>query len=295
MRKILLVLALFFNAALSAQNFDWWANLVKWDGVTSWKQYITYSARYMGPNAIPVPSMANGSADSTDQFSIAGVFHFSEGDHAQNLTLSANYCLVKNLISFDAAWIPVEWYQMSHSIKEERHVFSDNYYDRKAKGDVLFNMNIQLLNRWRRYVQLALRAGYRFPTSSGVGAARYTNAPGYYFDLSAGKFLSASNRLKLTGMLGFYVWQLNEAGQDDAFMFGAGLEYNHKGWHWEMNGAGYLGYLVNGDRPIVFRSALEKKFNKVTARISFSQGLNDYKYTGLEAGTKFIFAGKKNN
>lgn len=76
---------------------------------------------------------------------------------------------------------------MSHAIKERRHVFSHYYYDQSAQGEIHLNTNIQLLNKWRENFHSGLRIGYRLPTSNGLGMARFTDAPGYYFDLNAAK------------------------------------------------------------------------------------------------------------
>lgn len=185
--KKYLVLLLFSYANVQGQDFTWWAKLVKWDGVTSWHRYINTNPAFLGPNALPVPFITNGSIDSLHSFTLTGNLHFSKGDYTQNFGLYVNYCLVKDIIAFDIYWVPYEHFQMSHAIKERRHVFSYFYYNNSAQGDLHLNTNIQLLNKIRNKVHLALRIGYRLPTSNGLGAARFTDAPGYYFDLSAGK------------------------------------------------------------------------------------------------------------
>ncbi|HLG41229.1 MAG TPA: hypothetical protein VI461_16230 [Chitinophagaceae bacterium] len=294
MNKSLAVLFLFFAVQSQAQTQDKWANNVKWDGVTAWHRYMIYSPAYMGPNAIPVPSMANGGIDSINYFGVSGAFFFAKGDNTQSFKLSGNYCLVKDLVSFDASWIPVEYFQMNTEVKDKRHVYWNNYYEKKAGGDLLLNMNVRLLKKWDKNVQLAFRVGYRFPASNttGVAAARFTDAPGYFFNLSAGKFLSSDNKWKLSGMAGFYVWQLNDFGQNDAFLFGAGLEYNAKGWHWHIDGRSFTGWLGNGDFPIVTSSSLEKRFKKAAFFLTLQQGLQDFDYTSFETGIKYLFAQK---
>ncbi|MFI5130122.1 MAG: hypothetical protein ACHQFX_09035 [Chitinophagales bacterium] len=291
MRKILLTIILYCLASKNhAQTFDWWAQLVNWDGVSEWPKYMITHPGYMGPNALPVPRISNGSIDSVFSFGTTASFHFSKGDNTQNVTLYANYCLVKNVISFDASWIPYEHFTMSHAIKEERHVFSHFYYDQHATGDVHLNTNIQLLNKWRQHIQLALRIGHRFPTGGGLGTARYTDGPGYYFDLSFGKPFPSSS-FKWIGMLGFYSWQLIDYGkrQNDAFLFGTGGEWNTKTLKLQTYVAGYLGYLNIGDKPIVFRSSLEKKIKRYSLLLGFQQGLHDFKYSSAEAGIKICF------
>jgi hypothetical protein len=135
-----------------------------------------------------------------------------------------------------------------------------------------------------------LRLGYRFPTSSGFGAARYSDGPGYYFDLSFGKPLG--KYLKWNGMAGFYSWQIqsDKHQQDDAFLFGTGLEWNKNSWRLQTNVAGYLGYLKNsGDKPIVYRLNMEKRIKRTGILLAFQQGLHDFDYSTLEVGAKYYF------
>jgi hypothetical protein len=290
MRRIVVIIFTLSVANSYGQTFDWWAQLVHWDGVSEWPKYMITQPAYMGPNALPVPRIGNGSIDSNFSISATGSLHFSKGDNTQNLTIYANYCLVKNVISFDASWIPYEHFTMSHAIKEQRHVFSHFYYDQQATGDIELNTTIQLLNRWRKDIQLALRIGYRFPTGTGLGVARYTDGPGYHFDLSFGKPVNTS--LKWIGMLGFYSWQLINVGrrQDDAFLFGTGAEWNTKRVRLQTYVAGYLGYQLNsGDKPVVFRTTVEKKIKRTSFLLGFQQGLHDFKYSSIEVGTKFRF------
>src|SRR5437868_6839954 len=124
MRFLFSLLLVIYSPACRSQTWEWWVHLVNWDGVTPWQRYIKTMPKYLGPNALPVPSLTNGSIDSVNTFGLSGNFHFSQGDHTQNIVLYGNYCLVKNLISFDASYIPYEHYTMSKEVKEERHVFS---------------------------------------------------------------------------------------------------------------------------------------------------------------------------
>lgn len=294
MRKQLLILLLLSSTQLFAQDFAWWAKVVKWDGVTPWQRYIITYPAYMGPNALPVPFISNGSIDSVNSLALTGNLHFSKGDNTQNLALYGNYCLVKDVIAFDVYWVPYERYQMSHAIKEQRHVFSHYYYDNSAQGEIHLNTNIQLLKKWRKVVNLALRIGYRLPASSGLGTARFTDAPGYYFDVSAGKPLDDKKNLKLIGMAGLYVWQTNLDGrrQDDAFLFGAGIEWNPPSFRVQMYGTGYLGYMNNeGDKPVLIRATIEQRRKGINAIVKFQQGIHNFRYSSVEGGIRYIFSG----
>jgi len=275
-----------------AQSFTWWANTVNWDGVTPWERYITFTPGFLGPNALPVPRITNGSIDSVNSFGISGNVYFSKEDHTQNISLYANYCLVKNKISFDAFWVPVEHFTMSHRLKGERHVFSDFYYRHYALGDVHLNTNIQLYNSEAKKIQSALRIGYRF-ASSEIGAARFTDAPGYYFDISFAKAFHSNPALKWIMMAGGYFWQADNImrhRQDDAFLFGSGLEWNKKNIKIQTCVTGYLGWDYRlRDKPILFRAGIDKTMKKNTWFFQFQQGLHNFNYSSVEMGMKFNF------
>jgi hypothetical protein len=286
---LLFIQGCFFTA--SSQTQQQWAQYVHWDGVTHWSRYINMIPGKMGPNAIPVPLMGNGNLDSNYSVAVTGQFHSRPGETAQSIVLYATIPLVKNVITLDVSYLPVEFYKMSDSLKHERHVYYEFYNDKSAGGDVYLNMNIRILKKLEKKIQLAFRAGYRYPASNGFGSARFTDDMGYYLDLSAGKPLGNSG-WKLIGMAGFYCWQIdrNDLRQDDAFLFGAGVEVNKKNWFFQTNISGYLGYLEDqGDKPILYRALLEKKINKIALLLRFQQGLHDFKYTTVEAGVKKYF------
>ena len=90
-------------------------------------------------------------------------------------------------------------------------------------------------------------------------------------------------------MFGFYVWQTNQDRhfQDDAFLFGAGMEYNKRDWRIQLSSCAYFGYMQNGDQPLLIRLGAEKKINRSTAILRFQQGLHDFKYSTVEAGAKW--------
>ncbi|MGQ0737639.1 MAG: hypothetical protein ACT4OJ_01140 [Bacteroidota bacterium] len=291
-----IVTALFVVCCFSSgfgQTQQQWAQTVNWDGVSHWSKYINTQARYMGPNALAVPFTGNGDVDSNTYIGATGHLHFSRGDKTQNIALYGNYCLVKDVVSLDMAYIPVEFYRMNDSLKKERHVYYTHYYDNVARGDVILNANIRLLRKWEKTIQLALRIGYRYPAGSDLETARYTDGMGYYFDVSFGKPLSPN--LKWIGMAGFYVWQLNGDGhrQNDAFLFGSGLEWNKKGWKFQGYGAGYLGYhFRGGDKPIVLRAQTEKRFKNTGLLLRLQQGVRDFKYSSVELGMKYFLKRK---
>ncbi|HEX7847893.1 MAG TPA: hypothetical protein VF476_18965 [Chitinophagaceae bacterium] len=291
MKYRLSLFTLLFPLLASSQTLDWWKNLVNWDGTSHWSTYLITSPKYFGPNAFSVPMINNGSVDSVVSLGITGNFHFSKGDNTQNLMLYGNYSTKKNTISFDAQFVPYERFQLSHAKKEERRVYYKDYYKKNTVGDVVVNTTIQLFERWRKKnVHMALRVGLRMPSGSELGAARYADVPAYWIDIG-NSFVFKNSNWKWINMLGFLVWQTNDDDlrQDDAFLFGSGVEWNHKKIRLQAYGAGYLGYKSNGDKPVVFRMFLERAGKKFNTLVRFQQGLHDFEYTTAELGVKFIF------
>ncbi|MCH8904855.1 MAG: hypothetical protein IIA45_13190 [Bacteroidetes bacterium] len=290
MIRLLLIAGLLFGLALqsSAQDYLWWKKNVNWDGITHWSSYIISSAAKLGPNALPVPGLPNGHVNNTNSFSYGGAAHFSKGDNTQNAVLRANLNLVEDVVSFDLMMIPIEFFQVSHEVKTERNIFFYHYNENIATGDLYLNTNIQVFQETERFADVMLRIGYRFPTGGLQGAARYTDAPGYYLDMSIGKSLTNSEKedamkLKMIGMAGFYAWQTNTTDyfQDDAFLYGLGLELANETILFQTSIDGYYGYINNGDRPMVYRASIEKHIKKMRFKLEFQQGIIDFGYSSI--------------
>jgi hypothetical protein len=294
-RTFSILVAFFIWISSSGQTLQDWANTVHWDGVTYWSKYIVMLPGKMGPNSIPIPQTANGTIDNSNWVAVSGQFHSRSGENAQTILLTGNYTLVKDVISFGASYIPAEYYKMSDTLKRERHVYYQFWNDRKARGDVLLNINIKLMKKWDRHIHLALQLGYRYPSSNGLGAARFTDNMGYYFNLSASKPIGNSH-LNWIGMGGFYCWQIDkdDLRQDDAFLFGTGFQWSDSRWKLETTVAGYIGYLESqGDKPVVYRAYLERTLHNTGILFHFQQGLKDYRYTTFEFGLKQHFGNVK--
>ena len=52
--------------------------------------------------------------------------------------------------------------------------------------------------------------------------------------------------------------------------------------------AGYLGYLEDsGDKPVVFRTQIEKQIKRISLLLGFQKGLHDFDFTSMEFGAKY--------
>lgn len=93
-------------------------------------------------------------------------------------------------------------------------------------------------------------------------------------------------------MVGLYVWHTNLDGrrQNDAFLFGVGVEWNRRAWRLQVYGSGYLDYMDDlGDKPVLFRTSLEKRGQKIHGMLRFQQGISDFAYTSIETVIRYIF------
>lgn len=295
MQKLLFLLHfIFLSTTTFTQDHYWWANNVGWDGQRFWGDYIIRSPRFLGPNALPIPRLGNGRVPNERSFALSGNSHFTPGDATQNLAIYGTYNLVPDVISFELYWVPIEYFNLSHAIKTERKTFHIFYNEHLASGDIYLHTLIQVLKAETHPLDLALRIGYRFPSSTMLGMARYTDSPGYYLDLSFGKkLIDGSLDLSVQGMGGIFVWQINQnrQNQNDAPLFGVGLNLEGKNWAIAPAFRGYSGYLNNGDRPMALSLSGQVDLGPRWQLFGTVQtGFGDLLYNSFELGSKFRFA-----
>jgi len=273
-------------------SYDWWNNKHNWDGISPWYSYLTYSAAYFGPNALPVPEIRDARIDSLMSLEGSADLHFSSGDNTQNLFLKFRYPFFGGKVAIELFGVPIEHYTMDTVTRDER---AARCYDCEgtAMGDLYISTIIQILRDKGAWPDLVL--GFTLRTASGnlLGDARYTDAPGYYFDLSAGKSYKLSPRFKIRPhmMLGFYVYQTNldNFRQNDAFLYGLGVSAYSASYEFNAKWGGYKGYINNGDAPMVIRANAIYKLRKIHLKLGLQQGLNDFEYTSFRLGTIFHF------
>lgn len=281
----LLLACLLAAPALPAQTQAWWADNVGWDGKSHWSDYLIFSPGFLGPNALPVPRQTDGRIDNRQYFSAGGAGHWRPGEQTGNLLLAFHLPLVRDFLSMELRMMPQEWFETSHEIKTERQIFYRFYDERRAIGDMNLDTEIQLLRQEKQKLDALLRINYRFPTSSNYGAGRSTDSPGYHFDLTFGRSWgsTAGWRWRPQAMLGFLVWQTNDDRQfqNDAALFGLALELQRKTHRLRGSLDGYMGYMDNGDRPLLARLRYEWRLPFGFVRMHLQQGLHDFPFRSL--------------
>ena len=291
---------------LKAQSdYTWWNQQQNWNGVTSWVDYMIMSPYYMGPNALPVPFQEKGKVGSEAYFRIYSDYYNQPGGNTQDLGGKLYLPFYRNVVALEIWGIAQEHYTMSEAlaIKDRaRHRHPEGF----AAGDVYF-ATVIALPLPENFPDVALRIGLRTASGNHLYDARYTDTPGYFFDLSAGKdfHFSKYSFIRIYGMLGFYSWQTNLSTyhQDDAELYGLGMDYTFRKNTLSADLAGYHGYVGNHkliiineltpvpfkDRPMVLRLEYTHKWKSIQAGLRYQDGLNDFSSQGLRLWVSYSF------
>lgn len=293
-----LLLLLLFSQSVSAQTFDWWANNVGWDGVMHWSEYLVFSPKFTGPNAMPVPEVSTGKVNGDSYVQLGGQYQSRPGDRTTNLTFRAGHGFLGGLVSLDVFMVPIETYSLSHRRKTERNVYFEHYDKKTAIGDLYVNTNVQILNEDKHPLDLALRIGLKTASSGLDNPARFIDSPGYYFDASSGKSFDQGNwTFRPYVMFGFFAWQTNDESlrQNDAFLYGAGFTASHSNWSIAETIRGYSGYHDIGDRPIILQTSVTRDLASHQLSVNYQYGLRDFLYHSIEVSFRYTIRGSNSS
>jgi hypothetical protein len=277
------------------ESYEWWNNKHGWDGVTNWARYLIYSPAYMGPNALPVPEIRDALISREISLESRAEMHFSSGDNTQNIFMKLHYPLLDGRVALEFYGVPAEHFATDTLTRDERRG-RDKDARGFAAGDLYVGSLLQLLRNHRHWPDLLLGISLRTASGGNLGNARYTDAPGYFFDLSMGKSFKLQENLSIRPclMAGFYVWQTNrdDYRQNDAFLYGLGISLSGKGMSLNTALGGYKGYIGNGDAPMVFRAHASRKLGNTLLKLTFQQGLHDFRYTTAGLGVVVVIGGR---
>ncbi|RMG17698.1 MAG: hypothetical protein D6730_23700 [Bacteroidetes bacterium] len=285
-----------FTAGRAQDPYAWWKEKHQWDGVTHWSRYLIIAPAFMGPNALPVPELNQGRVSNELSFEVRGDLHLGIGDRTQNLYTRLYVPLARNRVGVELFYVPVEWYRLSEATRDARRA-RDFEARGTAAGDVYFGTTIQAIREQNKHGLPSLSLGLYAKTASGTHLhnARFTDTPGYYFDGQVGKKWALNGRedaaFRLYGMIGFYVWQTYSGTffQNDAFSFGLGTQLELGPLQFTQDLAGYIGYIDNGDKPLVYRFMATYRRQWLSYRLRYQWGLHDFSYHSFSAGLIFHF------
>ena len=290
MRIILTFLILCTSALVWGQeDLQWWDNIHNWEGNGPREHSLIESSEYFGPNALPPLQALNGLIPQEGNFDFSALGHFAKGDLTLNNYVKVQIPLAKGLVAFNTWLVPIEYYQTDTVIRDKRRALERDGRG-IAGGDFYFTSLIQVIKDHEKLPNIIFRMGFKTASGTNQKAARYTETPGYYFDVTAGKDLKNSAFSYSLGA-GFYAWQTYSAvnPQDDAFSYAVRLDYKGlKSILLQSNLRGYLGYRNNGDRPMIAQLGAEISLSKqMQGIIKVQHGIFDYPFTSAELGISY--------
>jgi hypothetical protein len=289
MKKIIVlaIIASFSTHLIAQEDFTWWGEKHNWDGFRHWTAYTKLTSKFMGPNALPVPDSKKGILPNQTTLKLAGEGHFSDGDKTQNLFSSFYLPMFSERIGLQLEMVPVEFYKMDDKTRDER-ISREFVSEGRTVGDLYIATFIQLTKDHKKLPDMVLGINFKTASGANLDAARFTNTPGYFFDLSASKEITFNSKrissIRPHALAGFYVYQtyLENNYQNDAFMYGLGIDVNSKKVTYEASLNGYVGYLNEGDRPMVARLGIGSNNAEIANYgIRLQQGIFHQQYTTI--------------
>lgn len=287
MKKIVILLLFLTPLLVNAEeDWTWWNVKHGWQpGMRDWRGLLHITPGYLGPNALPVPEMRKGFVPAGSHIETSVDVHFREGDPTQNISAKYYRSFADNRIAIELYGVMLEHYAMSDSIRDER-IARD--YDGKgfSMGDFYFSTLLQLI-RGRKFPDTMLRLAGRTASGGQLEAARYSDSPGYFIDMSLSKeYKGSGGRMVFRPYtsFGFYSWQTNDDLnlQNDALMYGVGADLEWSRWMISNSLSGYSGYKQERDRPMVYTFDLNRSLKRHTLRLQYLYGLRDWTYQTIK-------------
>lgn len=288
--RISILFILFFICCLNCkaqsavEDMTWWNSLHGWEeGMPGWRNWMKITPGYFGPNALPVPANPKGELFKTAEVEITASNHFNKSDPTQDISGYIYIPFAQNKIAFEMWGVVFERFDFSEEIRNER---VSRIKDGKgtAIGDFYFSTLIQLVKD-KNFPNTLLRLATKTASGNMLEGARYTDTPGYFFDLSFSEKFgnNESGMLKPFGMIGFYSWHTNDELnlQNDALLYGLGIDFIKKEWLMSGSWSGYSGYKKELDRPMQLNFDLRKDFNGSALRLQYQHGLQHRNYKTL--------------
>lgn len=252
------------------------------------------STEYFGPYAFPVPELLEGNICNDLHLEFSGDSATGSIGGDKDMTYAATF-KVRIPLWTDRATLSVwgemhEWYKDTPQTRAVRRV-SDQYpLVGNSAGNVYFSLDMLLLKETVGRPSIALRAATQSATGDKYEVARHYDAPGYFFDISAGKSFSVGKgSLRASASAGFVCWQIDRGRQNDALMLGAKASYTCRTMTLSAEYAGYSGLESSkdpeaGDRPRAFRTEAAFHLGKVSPFVCWQKGTDDWPFSIIRAG-----------
>lgn len=290
MRKILLTALLVLPMLAFSDDYIWWNTKHGWEPwMPGWRSFIKITPGYLGPNALPVPDVKKGTISAGSNLEVGLSAHFRDGDPTQDLFAKYYRSFANNRVAIEIYGVVAEHYAMSEFVRDER--FARDFDGTGiANGDLYFSTLIQLV-KGRKFPDTMVRMAGRTASGSQLEGARYSDAPGYFFDFSFSKAYGKTEAFTILpfASFGFYSWQTNDLGnlQNDALMYAIGTDLQWTGWTVSNSLSGYSGYKKERDCPMIYTFDVSRKWKRKTVKLQYLHGLRDWTYRTVRLSVAF--------
>ena len=240
---------------------------------------MKYSHAYLGPNAIPIPTLQRSNRSffkSSSQMSLI------EDDSVLSLHNELHWDRGHTQIHITHQ--SIEYYRTSTELRDYR-ISRDEDSEGVLAGDVLIDISTRLWESDRE----ALWFTFHTKTAAGpLPQARFTDAPGYAFFFSHQKVLDDIGHWTptITTDAGFQVYQTHwvDYPQNDGFLGNIGLQLQKDETILSARVRSFTGYFRDGDWPRLLELQWNNNLSFGQTQLSWTRGLNDYPFSFLTVG-----------
>lgn len=289
--NILVLITLLCPIGLSAQNKYFPPDpYTQTDRAAHWSRYLIVSPGFFGPNALPIPLLHEASIPSKIYWSGYYEYYSGKGDKTNDFNIHIVIPVAKGRVGLEFQYVPIEFFSMDSTTSRLRRTKTGKAIDGKAFGDIYFGTIIQLVKDHAFLPDISIAMSCRTASGTNRDNARYTDAPGYHLDASIGDSYGMGKgffrHVRWYAEIGFYCWQTNldNYPQNDALLYGCGINFDFKDFFVNQSFRGYSGYMNNGDQPMVYRADVGIKMGEAAFIVGYEKGLKDYLFQSFRAG-----------
>lgn len=255
---------------------------------------------YFGPNAFPIPDMSDGRVTSDLKLELYGDGFLCQmtSDPTDDITFDlfakATIPLFSDRVNL-VIWMPViEWFHSSPPVNRLRRI-PDPERDITGidSGDAYVSTDILLIDENKRGMGVVLRAALKSASGNSFSTARVYDAPGYFFDIAAGRNIYTSKDektiLRLALSTGFLCWQTGNGRQNDAVMYGISSSVKSGRFTGRIDFGGYVGWEGMGDHPISIKTKLSWQIKDFSIDLMHQAGIQHWPFHQLRLGTTWSY------
>ena len=255
------------------------------------------SPKYFGPYAFPVPELLEGEICSDMHLEISG--DYASGslagkdfpDRTGAATFKASFPLWTDRATLSVWGEMHEWFSDTPQTRAARRVSEQYPLKEESAGNVYFSIDMLVLKESAKRPSIALRAATQSATGDKYEMARHYDAPGYFFDISAGKSfeVGGNGSFRASATAGFVCWQIDRGTQNDALMLGAKASYRSSLMTLSAEYGQYTGLEkkkseLSGDAPKSISLEAAVHCGKISPFLCWKKGLNDWPFSIVRAG-----------